>query len=44
MATHTQTGRACEEQCIPNYHAPIDDKKKAERVTMLNEKKKEKKK
>ena len=26
MATHTQTGRACEEQCIPNYHALIDEK------------------
>ncbi len=27
MATHSQTGRACEEQCIPNYHALIDEKK-----------------
>ncbi len=27
MATHTQTGRACEEQCIPIYHALIDEKK-----------------
>ena len=40
MATHTQTGRACEEQCIPNYHALIDEKK-IERITKLNEKTKE---
>ncbi len=30
MATHTQTGRACEEECILNYHALIDEKKNRE--------------
>ncbi len=24
MAMHRQTGRACEEQCIPNHHALIE--------------------
>ncbi len=42
MATHTQTGRACEEHCIPNDYVLTDDKK-AEGVTMLNEKKEKKK-
>lgn len=28
MATHTQTGRACEEQCIGNYCASLMKKKK----------------
>lgn len=37
MAIHTQTGRACKEQCIPNYQALIDDKE-IERITILNEK------
>lgn len=41
MATHTQTGHACEEQCIGNYCALIADdeakKRKRVRITILNE-------
>lgn len=44
MATHTQTGRACEEQCIVNYHALIDEKRPRENNNAKRKKEKRKRK
>lgn len=43
MATHTQTGRACEEQCIGDYCALLmKKKKKREGTTMLKRQRRKK--